>query len=62
MQATAVKPPATAAAVPVAIVSLCVWPGLAQVDVHVDEARRDDRARRLDDARVAGVEVLADRA
>src|SRR5436309_2518254 len=27
MQATAVKPPATAAAVPVATVSLCSWPG-----------------------------------
>ena len=50
MVQTEVKPPAAAAAVPVAIVSLCALAGLAQVHVQIDEARGDDQS--------AGIELL----
>jgi hypothetical protein len=61
MQATAVKPPATAEAVPVAIGLLVFLPGFAQVDVNVDQAGRDHaRLRKLDDSRVAHRQVPAD--
>jgi len=46
MQATAVKPPATAAAVPVGHRLLVLLPRLAQVHVHVDEAGADHRSCR----------------
>jgi hypothetical protein len=36
-------------------------PRFAQVDVHVDEARRHDRVRRVNDPRVVFVDVLGDR-
>ena len=45
---TVVNPPRAAASVPVAIVSLCSKPGLAQMRVYVDEARTDDEARGVD--------------
>ena len=45
MQATAVKPPATAAAAPGGDRLLVLVPRLAQVHVHVDEARADDQRR-----------------
>ena len=48
MASTVVKPPAAAARVPLAIVSFCVAARLAQVDVHVDQPRRDDESIRLD--------------
>ena len=60
MHATAVKPPATAAAVPVAIVSLCVWPGSRRWTCMSMKPGRDDRVGRVDDARAGVVEVLAD--
>jgi hypothetical protein len=34
--------------------------GFAQVDMHVDEPGRDDRAARIDDLGIARVQVLAD--
>jgi hypothetical protein len=43
-----VKPPATAAAAPVAIVSLCSCPGSRKC-VHVYEAGRDDESRCIED-------------
>ena len=61
MQATAVKPPATAAAVPVAIVSLCVWPGSRRCTCMSMKPGATIAPPRIDHARVAGVEVLADR-
>jgi hypothetical protein len=33
---------------------------LAQMDVHVDEARRDDRVGRVDHPRAIGLDLLAD--
>ena len=54
MQRTAVKPPAAAARVPVAIVSLYSKPGLAQVHVDVDEARADHLAGGVDDLGARG--------
>jgi len=61
MQATAVKPPATAAAVPLATVSLCVWPGSRRCTCMSMKPGRDDRAGGFDDAGVGRLEMLADR-
>ncbi len=47
MGQTEVNPPAAAAAVPVAIVSLCDWPGLAQMHMQIDQSGRDDGAARV---------------
>ena len=60
MHATAVKPPATAAAAPGRHGFLVLSARLAQVHVHVDEAGAHDNppARRRPGA--VGVEVLAD--
>ena len=44
--ATAQKPPAAAARVPVSRSSLCSWPGRAQVHVRVDEGGQQVAARR----------------
>ena len=55
MQATAVNPPATADAVPRRDRFLVLLPRLAQVHVHVDEARTDHEARRhIDDLAAVG--------
>ena len=54
MQQTAVKPPAAAAIVPGAHRLLVLLPRLAQVDVDVDEAGRDDEAGGVDDLGVLG--------
>ena len=51
MQATAVNPPATAAAVPRRDGFLVLLPRLAQVHVHVDQAGTDDEAARQVDRR-----------
>ena len=44
MAHTEVNPPAAAAAVPVAMVSLCGLAGLAQMHMQIDEAGSDDAA------------------
>ena len=51
MQTTVVNLPAAAAREPVPMVSLWVWPGLAEVDVDVDEAGAGDEALGVDDLR-----------
>ena len=56
MHATAVKPPATAAAVPVATVSLCSCPGSRRCTcMSIEPGAHDEPARNLDDRR-AGVD------
>ena len=49
-----VQPPATAAAAPLAIVSLYSAPRLAQVRVKIDETRRDDQTGRVQHLDAAG--------
>ena len=61
MQATAVKPPATAAAVPVATVSLCSWPGSRRCTCMSMKPGTDDQTRRnLDDRRAVDGKIAAD--
>ena len=51
MHATAVKPPATAAAVPVATVSLCSCPGSRRCTcMSISPGHDDEAARHVDDA------------
>ena len=61
MHATAVKPPATADAVPVAIVSLCSCPGSRRCTwMSMSPGVTTHDGRQLDDARVVGRQVAAD--
>jgi len=58
MHATAVKPPATAAAASGGDRFFMREAGFAEMNVHVDEARRHDRTGCIDHAGVARVGVL----
>ena len=61
MHATAVKPPATAAADARRHGFLVLLPRLAQVHVHVDESGAHDEAgRQVHDLRAVGAQVRAD--
>ena len=61
MAHTAVNPPAAAAFAPVAIVSLCSPPGLTEMDVDIDQARRHHQSPRVDLANALGrIDPVAD--
>ena len=61
MQATAVNPPATADAVPVATVSLCSWPGSRRCTcMSMKPGTHDEARRNLDDRGAVDRQVAAD--